>query len=111
VCSDSLTKPLSTREEARASAIANLSSTTPGEPIRQKIFDEINNIFAKTVDTGDKISERTIEEKKTATQAYTNKLVDSTSYVSKKETEKLREFYNKRLAIVSVNPDYEELFK
>lgn len=79
----------------------------PPEPIKQKIFEEINNIFKNTVDTGDKISERTIEEKKTATQAYTNKLVDSTAYVSKKETEKLREFYNKRLVIVSINPDSE----
>lgn len=75
--------------------------------IQQKIFDEVAVIFDTSVDTADKVMERTIIEKNKATEGYTNKLVDSTFYVSPKETEKHREFLHKRLSIVTVNPDSE----
>ncbi len=49
----------------------------------------------------------TVEEKKASTQNYTNKLVDGSSYISIKETEKLRELYNDRLNIVTINVESE----
>ena len=48
--------------------------------------------------------ERIVEERK-ATNNFSNRLVDSTNFVSLKETEKHREFYHHRLKIVSVNAD------
>lgn len=46
-----------------------------------------------------------IKEESIATNNLSNRLVDSTDFVSIKSTEKYRELYNKRLKIVSVNPD------
>lgn len=65
-------------------------------------FMELKN--NTVVDTAEIIS-NTNEEKKNVTQNYTNKLVDSTSFLSLKTTESFREFYEKRLKIVSVNPN------
>lgn len=69
------------------------------------LIDEFNNYLEDTEYSDEKITQKTVEEQKEVTQNYTNKLEDSSFYVSLKETEKLREFYDKRLKIVSVNPD------
>lgn len=75
-------------------------------------FDDIENmmeeveIFKKdTVLDKDDILEATIDEKKEATHGFTNSLADSTRFIDLKETEAQREFYDKRLNIVSINPD------
>lgn len=75
------------------------------DTLRSAIFDELNLFKLDTVETDKTIAKVTVEEKKEATQNFTNKLVDSTNYVSLKETDALREFYDRRLQIVSVNPD------
>lgn len=49
--------------------------------------------------------EESIKEEAIATNNLSNRLVDSTGFVSIKSTEKYRELYDKRLKIVSVNPD------
>jgi len=69
------------------------------------VLDEIDTYKTDTIFSAEKISERTIEEKKLPTQNFTNKIDDSNFYISLKETEAQREFYNKRLNIVSINPD------
>lgn len=46
------------------------------------------------------------EEQQTVTESYSNKAIDSTHYVDVKESEYFREFYDKRIDIVSVNPEY-----
>lgn len=69
------------------------------------IFDGIDEILVDTTLDKEKINQETVEEKKFATNNFTNVLDDTTRYVSLKETETLREFYDKRLEIVSVNPD------
>jgi hypothetical protein len=75
------------------------------DSLKSAILDEIALFKEDTEITSDTIALETVEEKKLVTQNYTNKLVDSTVYVSLKETEKLREYYDKRLSIVSINPD------
>lgn len=57
-----------------------------------------------TTYSAEKIAEDTIEEKKLATENYTNKLEDSNNYISLKESDQVREFIEKRMDIVSVNP-------
>lgn len=74
-----------------------------------ELLDETNDWIDDTLVSKDRINQETIEEKKEATQNFTNRLEDTTFVVSLKETEKLRELYDKRLQIVSVNPD-ESLF-
>lgn len=69
------------------------------------VLNEIDLFKSDTVFSVEKIQKDTVEEKKKVTQNYTNKLEDSNFYVSLKETEAQREFYNKRLTIVSINPD------
>lgn len=56
----------------------------------------LNNLGESTAD---------IQEQRKVTEDYSNRLEDTTFYVSLKETEKLREFYHKRLNIVSVTPN------
>lgn len=51
------------------------------------------------------VNQETTNEKKEVTQWFTNKAVDSTGFVSLKETEHQREMINKRAQIVNVNPD------
>lgn len=69
------------------------------------LWDELTDIVEDGVLSKEKVNQDTVEEQKVATQNYTNKLEDTTFYVSLKETEKLRELYDKRLQIVSVNPE------
>ena len=66
---------------------------------------ELNEMLSDTIYSGEKINQETVEEKKEATQNFTNRLEDTTFYVSLKETEKLRELYDKRIEIAIVNPD------
>lgn len=54
--------------------------------------------------TTERIEQSTVIEKREATDNYANKLVDSTKYTSVRESEKFRQFYDKRLEIVQVNP-------
>ncbi len=65
----------------------------------------IDHFDSNSVIDGQKIYEDTIEEKIKANAAYSNRLVDSHSYIDLKETEKIRQYYHKRLAILSINPD------
>jgi len=53
--------------------------------------------------TSEKIVEKTIEEKKEATENYTNKLVDNVDYIDLKETEFLRSFMHNRVEITKIN--------
>lgn len=69
------------------------------------VINEFNDFNQDTKITKEKIDEKTIEEKKEATGNFTNRLIDSTSYIDVKETDKQRTFYEKRLTIISVNPD------
>ena len=70
-----------------------------------EIYDKFENILDDGLETSNKILKNTIEEKKEITENFNNKLVDSTSYISLKETELQRKFYHKRLKIISINPD------
>lgn len=70
-----------------------------------EVLNQLNELKADTVNSKEKIVQLTVDEKKEPTQNFTNKLMDSNFYVALKETEKLREFYDKRLQIISVNPD------
>lgn len=63
----------------------------------------INN----SLNTSEKIGESTVLEKRESNQGYTNRLIDSTKYISLKESEAYREFYDKRLELVQVKPDSE----
>lgn len=72
---------------------------TPIEQVTEHIQTDLN--------TSERIEQKTVIEKRHATENYSNKLVDSTSYISLKESEKYREFFEKRLAIVNVKPDEE----
>lgn len=71
--------------------------------IQNGLWDELNEFKEDTVMTETNV--KTIKEERIATESYTNKLEDSTFYVNLKENEKIREFYHKRLNIVSVNSD------
>lgn len=71
----------------------------------QRVITEFNQMKEDTVNTSEIIDKNSIEEKKKVTQNFTNKLEDSTHLISLKETDYQREFYNKRLEIIEVNPD------
>ena len=53
----------------------------------------------------DEIRANTNEEKKAATENYTNKFKDTSYLAEVKETDAIRKEINKRLKIVSINPD------
>ncbi len=78
---------------------------TLDDTLKSELFNELNGFNNSSLMTVEKIAEKTIDEKKQVTQNFTNKLVDSTHYVSLKETEAIRESYNNRLKIISINPD------
>lgn len=69
------------------------------------LYEKFENILDDGIIDSEKISDETNEEKKEVTNNFSNKLVDSNSFVSLKETENQRKFYNKRLNIVTINPD------
>lgn len=69
------------------------------------VISEVNDFMGEAVKSSEKLLQENIEEKKEVTQNFTNKLMDSNFKVSLKETEKIREFYDTRLKIISINPD------
>lgn len=73
--------------------------------VSTNLFNELNEYKTDTLYTSEKIAEITTDEKKIVTENFSNKLQDSTHYISLKETENQREFYNNRLNIILVNPD------
>lgn len=73
--------------------------------ISENLDNELSEIKQDEIYSKNKIIQETVEEKKAATNNYSNRLEDTTLYVSLKETDKIRELYDKRLEIVSVNPE------
>lgn len=71
----------------------------------EDLYTKFENILDDGLIDSEKVLEETIEEKKEVTNNFSNKLVDSTHFVSLKETENQRKLYNKRLNIVTINPD------
>jgi hypothetical protein len=69
----------------------------PTEQIEQHVSESLNS--------KEDIGEKTIQEKRDATEGYTNVLTDSTAYVSLKESEQYRHYYDKRLKIIDVKYD------
>ena len=69
------------------------------------LIEELENFKENKIITKEKLQEKNIDEKKNVTDNFSNKLVDSSNYIDLKETEIQREFYSKRLDIVSINPD------
>ena len=92
------------------SVIQSVQNTITNIPnLDETSLEEIYSKFENDLDIGLITSEKeatlTIEEKKNVNQGYVNKFVDSTFYISLKETEIQREWYAKRLKIISINPD------
>lgn len=87
--------------------ITSVINTIPNldEESISDLYNKFENIIDDGLITADREVRSTIEEKKEVTNNLNNHLVDSTSYVSLKETENQRNFYNKRLKIVTINPD------
>lgn len=75
------------------------------ESDKDNVIGQIDDYKEDTTNSMERIWEDTIDEKKEVTEGYTNKLVDSTWYVSMKETEKIREYYHQRLQIITVETD------
>lgn len=75
------------------------------ESDEDNVVGQIDDYKEDTTNSMEHIWEDTIDEKKEVTEGYTNKLVDSTWYVSMKETEKIREYYHQRLQIITVETD------
>lgn len=71
----------------------------------RRILSQTERFIEQRVENAEHINQRTTDEKKEVTQWFTNKNVDSTSYIDNRETEKQRAFINKRLDIVTVNPE------
>lgn len=84
----------------------NLDAEEVLENQKQIIYD-ITQYIDTSVNSQEKIDQKTIEERKSATGNMSNVLIDSTFNVSLKETEKIRESFDKRLNIISVNPSSE----
>ena len=83
----------------------DILETIPKSQNLDKVLSELETIKDNTIYDSEVIDEKSIEEKKEVTQNFTNKLEDSTAYISVKETDYQRDIYNKRLKIVEVNPD------
>lgn len=73
------------------------------------VIEQTENHVESSLRNTERIEQSTIYEKREATDNYANKLVDSTNYISGRESDKYREFMNKRLNIIQVKPS-EELF-
>ena len=72
-------------------------------PLTEELKADLDEIKSDSIEVFDDMSKR-IDEEKEATYNLTNRLRDTTFYVSLKETDALREFYDNRLTIASVNP-------
>lgn len=80
---------------------AGLEELGPEVELQNKLWDEFSEMKEDTVQ--EETDSEVIKEQRHVTESYTNKLEDTTFYISLRETEKLRERYHKRLEIVSVN--------
>lgn len=69
------------------------------------IIEQIEDYKEDTTNSMENIWEKTTDDNKVVTEGFTNKLVDSTWYISAKETDKIREYYHERLKIVTVKTD------
>ena len=69
------------------------------------VIDELDNFLEDKVITKSSLQEKNIDEKKEANNNFSNRIVDSTTYLDLKETDIQKEFYSKRLQITSINPD------
>lgn len=89
------------------SGISAVLNTIPN--LDEETISDLYSKFEDVLDDGlvdvESVLEATIEEKKEATNNFSNKLVDSTSFISLKETENQRKFFNKRLKVITINPD------
>lgn len=92
---------------ATAGDLLNISGTEYIEQNQGTPLEQVTEHIQGDLNTHEHIEQKTVIEKRHATENYSNKLVDSTSYISLKESEKYREFFEKRLAIVNVKPDEE----
>ena len=92
---------------ATAGDLLNISGTEYIEQNQGTPVEQVTEHIQSDLNTHERIEQKTVIEKRHATENYSNKLVDSTSYISLKESEKYREFFEKRLAIVNVKPDEE----
>lgn len=91
-----------------AGDLLDLDGISNVEPLTgENVLEKIEDYTSRNLNTKEKIGEKTIFEKRKATDSYTNILEDSTWYVSMKESEKVREFYHTRLKISKVNPGLE----
>jgi Virus neck protein. len=91
-----------------AGELLDLDGISTVEPLQSSnVVDKVEEHINRNLNTKEKIGEKTIFEKRTATDSYSNVLEDSTWYVSMKETEKVRQFYHNRLKINQVNPGFE----
>jgi hypothetical protein len=63
------------------------------------------DFISAAVNSQEKLNTKEIFEKREATENFTNVDIDSTFGLSMKETDYLRSMYDRRLKIVSVNPD------
>lgn len=84
-----------------------VEDTIPEEEIDNlhDILGELDVFKSERLYDENLVNKETTNEKKEVTQWYTNKAVDSTGFVSLKETEHQREMINERVQIVNVNPD------
>ena len=73
------------------------------EPHQMNADEVFSDHIDKNINDIERVDKYTIPEKSKATNAFTNRLVDSTWYVSPKITERYREFYHKRLDIKTIN--------
>ena len=84
---------------------AALETNNPDDFDELQSIHDLNYMLDNTLMDADIVLEDTIETKKESNEAFTNKLIDGTNYVDLKETEAVRRSYNKRLQIISINPD------
>ena len=70
----------------------------------KRILEETQTYIDEREMSAETVNASATDEKKEATQWFTNKNYDSTFLVDNKETEKQREMIHKRMQIVSVNP-------
>lgn len=70
-----------------------------------EVLEEIDEFLEDKIISKEKLQEKNIDEKKEVTENFTNVLIDSNRYVDLKETDAQRKFYEKRLNIISINPD------
>lgn len=92
---------------ATAGELLDISGTGYIQRNEGNVLEQTGKHINDDLRTHEKIEQATDIEKRHATENYSNKLVDSTHYLSLRESDKYRQFYEKRLSIVQVKPDTE----